>query len=229
MDHRNLRRPGNLWSPIARMNPQTLVYSPNTKIGESIAAIAQRRGLAPMLVDSIGTALHLLQSKNFPAVILDCSGESEAADLLAVCRNSKSNKTAMVIALVGDGSIHSVRGSNLWVRRSPDLRELVAALRSVEGIILREFQRYRRSPIKSSVVLANDEHRIEMKTLNISEGGMCVSGEIPGVNREHYVHFHDPNIGFQLQTRSVVVWKANGKSGIQFRFEIGRASCRERV
>lgn len=208
------------------MNPQALVYSPNRKIGEAVSAVALKRGMAPMLESGVRATLELLESKKFPAVILDFSGESAASELLHTCRNSRSNSSAMVIALVGQESIDSARGSNLWVKLSPDLRELSAALRSMEGIILREFQRYRRAPISSSVVLDNDEHSLQLQTVNISQGGMCVSGEIPGWNREHFVHFLDPDRGIRFETKSVVVWKANGKSGIQFRFasESGRAA-----
>lgn len=208
------------------MNPQTLVYSPNKKIGEDISAIALKRGMAPMLVNGLVAALGLLEKQKFAAVILDCSSESAASELLETCRNSRSNKSAMVIALVDDDSVEAARGSNLWVKRSTDLRELASALRSMEGIILREFQRYRRAPISSSVLLDNDEHSLHVKTVNISEGGMCVSGEIPGWNREHVVHFYNPEMGVHFQTKSLVVWKANGKSGLQFRFasESGRAA-----
>jgi hypothetical protein len=96
----------------------------------------------------------------------------------------------------------------------------------MDGIIVREFHRYWRAPISSSVLLDNDEHSLHLKTVNISQGGMCVSGEIPGWNREHSVHFHDPERGIHVQTNSIVVWKANGKSGLQFRFasESGRAA-----
>ena len=142
------------------MNPQALVYSPSTKVGEAISAIAVRRGLAPVVVNASGAALRVLHSRKFHTVILDCGGESAAPDLLQVCRNSKSNKSAVVIAVVEPGPITDVRGANLWVKRSPDLRELTSALRSMEGIILREFQRYRRAPITSSVMLNNDEHSL---------------------------------------------------------------------
>ena len=208
------------------MNLQALVYSPNRKIGEAVSAIAVKRGMAPVLVNGVRATVDLLEKRKFPAVILDFSGESAASELLHTCRNSRSNQSAMVIALMGEESVDLARGSNLWVKLSPDLRELTSALRSMEGIILREFHRYWRAPISSSVTLDNDEHSLQVQTVNVSLGGMCVSGEIPGWNREHFAHFHDPNRGIRFETKSVVVWKANGKSGLQFRFasENGRAA-----
>lgn len=203
--------------PWMNPNPETLVYSPNLSVGEAIAAIARRRGLAPVVVDRAGAGLGLLHRQKFPAVILDCGDNAIAADFLEVCRHSRSNKSAVVIALT-DGAQSAAGGASFCIRKSPDLRELVSALRTAEGMILREFKRYRRSPVMSSVVLDNDEHRLQLKTVNLSEGGMCVFSEIPGWNREHLVHFDDSELGLQFHTRSIIVWRAEGKSGIQFQF-----------
>lgn len=198
------------------MNPETLVYSQNTIVGDAISAVARRRGLAPVMVNAAGAGLRLLHGRKFPAVILDCGDNAIAADFLQVCRHSRSNKTAVVIALTDGLPGNVASAANFCIRKSPDLRELTYALRTAEGMILREFNRYRRSPVTASVVLDNDEHRLQLKTINLSEGGMCVYSEIPGWNREHIVHFDDTQIGLQFRTKSVVVWRAQGKSGLQF-------------
>lgn len=198
------------------MSPQTLVYSPTPSVSEAIAAIVRRRGLAPTVVNVAGAGLRLLHKGKFPAVILDCGDNAIAKDFLEVCRHSRSNRSAVVIALTDGQQTNVGPGANFCIRKSPDLRELTFALRTAEGMILREFNRYRRSPVTSSVLLDNDEHRLQLKAINLSEGGMCVYSEIPGWNREHTIHFDDPKIGLQFHTKSIVVWRAGGKSGLQF-------------
>jgi len=209
------------------MNPETLIYSQNTSLGDAVSAIVRRRGLAPVMVSAAGAGLRLLHGRKFPAVILDCGDNAIATDFLEVCRHSRSNKAAVVIAL-SDGLPSAVASAaNFCVRKSPDLRELAYALRTAEGMILREFKRYRRSPVTASVVLDNDEHRLEVKSVNLSEGGMCVYSEIPGWNREHIVHFDDPLIGLKFRSKSVIVWRAQGKSGLQF--QCVSSACRSAI
>jgi hypothetical protein len=67
-------------------------------------------------------------------------------------------------------------------------------------------------------MLDNDEHSLQLKTVNVSEGGMCVQGEIPGWNKEHKVQLTHPEINSRFRADSYVVWSRNGRSGIQFRY-----------
>jgi hypothetical protein len=198
------------------MTPQILVYHPNPKMGDAISAIARHRGLSPVVVNRVGAGFRLLHHQKFPGIILDFADEAIASDLVAICRHSKSNRSAVVLALADRQQIASECGAHFCVKRSPDLRELASALKAAQGMILREFRRYARVPMASCAMLDNDEHSLQLRTLNISEGGMCVQSEIPGWNRDHLVEFNQPEIGLQFQTRSTVVWTAEGKSGIKF-------------
>src|SRR5438309_267915 len=106
------------------MNPQILIYHPNPKMGEAISAIARRRGLAPVLVNRVGAGFRLLHQQKFPAVILDFADEAIASDLVAICRHSKSNRSAVVLALTDREQIASECGAHFCVKRSPDLNAL---------------------------------------------------------------------------------------------------------
>ena len=200
------------------MNPQILVYHANLKMAEAISVAVRRRRFAPVAVTRVGAALRLLHRQKFPAAILDCGDTAIASDLLAICRSSRSNKSSVVFALTNGEQDALRRAAHICVKRSADLRALSLALHTAEGMILREFHRYNRLPITSSVVLDNDEHRLQLKTVNISEGGMCVLSEIPGWNREHAIHFDDPELGLQFRSKSAIVWRGRGQSGIKFEF-----------
>ena len=200
------------------MNPQILVYHANPKMAEAISVAVRRRRFTPVAVTRVGAALRLLHREKFPAAILDCGDPAIASDLLAICRSSSSNKFSVVFALTNGEHDAFQRAAHLCVKRSTDLRALSLALHTAEGIILREFHRYKRLPITSSVALDNDEHSLQLKTVNISEGGMCVLSEIPGWNREHAIHFDDSKIGLRFHSKSTIVWKDRGQSGIKFEF-----------
>lgn len=204
----------------AWMNPETLIYSRDANLGAAIESVVRRLKFESVRVSRVGAALHLLRSRKFPAVIVDCLDGAAAADLLELCRCSGSNKSSIVVALT-EGSETAISWRvNFAVRRpaDQDTRALLTVLRAAEGLIRQEFRRYRRIPIASLAVLENDEHSLQLPTVNVSEGGMCIQGEVFGWNKEHVVHFSHPDMGLRFQAKSFVVWSRSGRSGLQFRF-----------
>ena len=95
------------------------------------------------------------------------------------------------------------------------MRELAALLKAAHGMILRDFYRNMRVSADLHVVLENDEHTLRLTTVNVSEGGLCVRGEIKGWNREHSVKLAIPGAE-PLRAKSFLVWSKAGKSGVQF-------------
>ena len=202
------------------MATEALIFSRDVDLSAALSVTLRRAKLRPVCVSRVGAALHLLRSRKFPAVIVDCEDAAIARDLLELCRGSGSNKSSVVFALAEGPHAATSWGVNFAVKRpaNGDMRAFATVLRAAEGMILQDFRRYRRIPLQSIAVLDNDEHRLQMATVNVSEGGMCVRGEISGWNKEHLVQFGHPNINLHVQASSYLVWSRNGHSGIQFRF-----------
>lgn len=208
-----------LWSANQEMTPEALIYSRDEKLGEALSTAVGRMKLQAVCASRAGAALNMLRSRKFPAVIVDCQDKPAATDLFELCRRSGSNKTSVVFALTGADETALSWGVTFAVKRPVDLdlRAFNSTLRTAEGMILQDFRRYRRIPIESFALLDNDEHRLQLATVNLSESGMCVHGEIAGWNREHLVQFH-AEMGLRFQANSYLVWSRNGRSGIHFRF-----------
>ena len=164
--------------------------------------------------------MNLLRCRKFPAVIVDCLDRAAAADLFEVCRCAGSNKSSVLFALTHENDTAKSWGVTFALKRPVklDLRAFTTVLRAAHGMILQDFRRYRRIPIGLSAVLDNDEHSLQLATVNLSEGGMCVRGEIAGRNKEHVVKLTHPEMNLRFQANSYVVWSRNGHSGVQFRF-----------
>lgn len=203
------------------MSPEALIYSRDANLSSALSVALRRLKLGPVCAVRVGAALNLLRSRKFPAVVIDCQEKDIATDLLELCRKTGSNKSSVVFALT-DGSESGINWrANFAVKRPTtdlDLRAFTVTLRAAEGMIHQDFRHYRRIPISSYAVLNNDEHRMQVATVNLSGGGMCVMGEILGWNKEHVVQLTNPKTGLSFKATSYLVWSRNGRSGIQFRF-----------
>jgi DNA-binding response OmpR family regulator len=202
------------------MLPEALIYSSDENLSKALSVVLSRTKLDPVCVSRVGGALNLLRRRKFPAIIVDCLDRPAAKDLFELCRRVGSNKSSIVFALTGANESAVSLGVSFAVTRPVDLdvRAFANVLRTAEGMILQDFRRYRRIPINSFAMLDNDEHSLKLKTVNVSEGGMCVQGEIPGWNKEHKVQLTHPEINSRFRADSYVVWSRNGRSGIQFRY-----------
>ena len=202
------------------MNPEALIYSRDAVLSTALSHALSRLKIGAVCVSRVGAALNLLRSRKFPAVIVDCVDYSAASDLFELCRCSGSNKSSVVFALTEGNESAVSWGVNFAVQRPTnlDLRAFMTILRAAQSMILQDFRHYRRIPIDSVAVLENEEHSLRVRTLNISEGGVCVHGEILGWNKEHSLQLTHPEMGLPVQAKSYLIWTGNGCSGIQFRF-----------
>ena len=198
------------------MNPEVLIYSPEASLRAALSAAVRRVKWNPTSVDRAGTGLNLLRGRKYPAIIIDCVEPATALGLLEVCRRSSSNKTSVVFALSEERDLVTSKSASFLIRRSSYARDLPAVLHAAEGIVRQEFRRYRRVPIGVPVVLSNAEHRVQLTTLNVSEGGMCLVGEVKGWNREHVVQFMNPKLNSEFRASSSIIWSGAGKTGVRF-------------
>jgi PilZ domain-containing protein len=206
----------NPWSAKRQMNPEVLIYSPEASVAAALSAAVKRVKWSPISADREGVGLSLLRGRKYPAIIIDCLDQAAALGLLDVCRRSSSNKTSVVLALTEERDPAISKNANFLIRRSSYMRDLPAVLHAAEGIVRQEFRRYRRVPMDVPVVLSNDEHRIQLTTLNMSEGGMCLIGEVKGWNREHVVQFINPKLNSEFRASSSIIWSDSGRTGVRF-------------
>lgn len=199
-----------------QMSLDVLIYSPEASVAAALSMAVRRLKWGPVSTDRAGAGLNLLRGRKYPAVIIDCIDLAAGSGLLELCRRSASNKTSIVFALTDERDAAITRNANFVIRRSSYTRDFPAVLHAAEGLVRQEFRRYRRIPIDLPVVLSNDEHRLQVTTVNLSEGGMCIQGEVKGWNREHVVQFRNPRLNSEFRANSSIIWSDSGKTGVRF-------------
>jgi hypothetical protein len=201
---------------MPQMSLDVLIYTPEASVAAALSAAARRLRWNPLSIDRAGAGLNLLRGRKYPAVIIDCVDPATSSGLLELCRRSLSNKTSVVFALAEERDAAINRNASFVVKRSTYARDLAPILHAADGLVRQEFRRYRRIPIDLPVMLSNEEHRLQLTSLNLSEGGMCIKGEVKGWNREHVIQFRHPKVASELRTKSSVIWSEFGKTGMRF-------------
>src|SRR5947207_12546881 len=126
-------------------------------------------------------AAQQLHGNRFDAVILDCTDEPAAAELIAALRKTAANRTALVVAMVdSQNNVREVfaKGAN-FVLYKPILPERAAtSLRAARGLMRRERRRKQRIPVGGSaaIAFATVEDAPAVLT-DVSEEGIAIHSE----------------------------------------------------
>lgn len=124
------------------------------------------------------TAVRLLKSYKFEAVVVDWQLGKSAALLMDEVRRSPANHTAVTFAIVdGDNDGYSEnRGSPTFVLHRPvSPATLDRVLRAAYGLVVRERRRYFRCPVATPVNVVIEDNRLLCVSVNVSEGGIALA------------------------------------------------------
>src|SRR5271168_4480516 len=84
------------------MNYGALLFCPDDKTARVVAQVLSELDFAVEACAEPFPAVKLLMAKRFDAVVVDCADEQNAALLFKSVRNSGSNQSALMVAVVGD-------------------------------------------------------------------------------------------------------------------------------
>jgi hypothetical protein len=190
--------------------------------------------LYPQVCLEVPTALGLVNSQKFEAVIVDLL-LGEAQTILEEVRTSRSNRTAVLFTLSGSfaGTAGAFKAGTSFVLERPlSATSINRTLKAAYGLIVRERRRYFRCPIEvPAEVEGPEESNVLCRTMNISEGGMAVTTSTPlksGV--QVIVRFKVPDRPVQVEAQAYVCWSdGKGRMGLQFvaTTEAGKSELQE--
>ena len=198
-----------------------LVTSDSTLYGQIKLAFDTHAASLDFRQDSV-SAIELAARRHMDGLVIDCDGVAGGAEAIAQVRNSRSNKEAVIIAVVnGLTSVETALdlGANLVLCKP--IHE--TRLRSVLDIALAkmecEHRRYFRYNIDLPVRFRNHlGQSFTARMKNVSEGGLAVrlvdpahlKGVVP-------VEFDIPSVEPQaFQAKADVVWSDSFEMGLRF-------------
>jgi CheY-like chemotaxis protein len=199
-----------------------LLVASDHVIIEQVSRSLNQLAAATEVAKDLQTALRLLSTRKFEAVIVDLQLGESGVTVLERLRLAPSNRTTVVFAISGSPE-ESKRafeaGSNFILDRPVDSESAIRTFKAAYGLMVRERRRYFRCPLQTLASLCADgEEEIPCQTTNISEGGMALANVHslkPGTKVS--ARFRLPHNELEFALESEVCWyDPRGRIGLQF-------------
>ena len=197
-----------------------LVVCKDARTRQLIIESLQPLAIRAEICEEAFSAARLLDRQKFEAVIVDLLLGEEALLLMEQLRFSRTNRTAVTFAITGGPPALGASPDSTFVLERPlSVASLNQTLRAAYGLVVRERRRYFRCPIAvPAFVRAQLPEEFLCQTVNISEGGVAISGRtMPVSTLPAAVRFTLPDRSRQLFAETKVCWRGQqGLVGLEF-------------
>jgi len=179
-------------------------------------------GIAVDVAATATSALELLDTRKFDAIIVDCDDVAGGTEVLTDIQQSPSNKRAMALALINRATNMRAAfemGAHFALEKPVTLERASRALRAAHGFMVTEQRRYFRHTVDTTARLSFGVFKdLACKVTNVSEGGMAVSlSEQIGPSWVVDVRFELPGAPETLELKGEFAWSdGDGHAGIRF-------------
>lgn len=172
---------------------------------------------------AVGDSLMRLAKRRYDAVVVDCDGVPDGADVIEALRKGKSNRSSITFAVVNRGSESSKAASQYgatFVLQKPISTDAVMrSIKASHSLIVREKRRYMRHPVETYAHLqVGKSPELQVSVTDISEGGMSVT--VPSKDKlsgEGTLRLVMPEDKSMLQGKIEIMWtRPDGRAGVRF-------------
>lgn len=200
------------------MIPEALIVTNDFELCHMVRLAVESFGISAAIALSPADALKQIAQRKFDLVIVDCSDLEHGCSALRKMRLNPTHRSAVSVAIVINREHTRYvcdSGANFVVSHANYELEISATLRSAYGLVLRERGRYNRFPMNCPVKVRCGDFRGEALLLNISQGGLCLTGvgRLSGpIQLSFMLEAEKP----PLQVKGNVVWQREQRTGVQF-------------
>ena len=204
------------------MDLRALVVCPDQDAANLLTVILSELGLTSEHTPSISRGIELIDSQQFDAIVLDYQADQSSEDFLGRLRQSKKNRTSMLIAIVdGDFNARPVfgLGANFVLYRPLSSERTRISLRAARGLMRRERRRAPRTPVSSRANVAYPgAPEVNAHMTDLSDGGTLIQTpqRLPSACKV-YFEFSLPGQQQLVRLSGEVAWQdSSGRTGIRF-------------
>jgi ActR/RegA family two-component response regulator len=206
------------------MPPQALILSRDEEMNVIFKRVLESMGIAAQSEERTVNALQLLAKNKYDVVVVDHDDIGDAQEVLVAVRNGKSNKNAIVFAVLNGMTLTSEAyqsGANFSLDKPLTMEQVARSLRAAQGLIVTERRRYTRYVLSGPVFVQELTDPTEMQgvLINISEGGVALRLPWKRTKKEPSVRvrFLLPESTVMIVGTADVMWgKDTGEMGIRF-------------
>jgi len=172
---------------------------------------------------AVGESLQRLAKHRYDAVVVDCDGVPDGADVIEALRKGKSNRSSITFAIV-NGKTQSIKtasqyGATFILQKPISTDAVMKSIKASHSLIVREKRRYMRHPVDTYAhVQVGKNPEVQVGVTDISEGGMSVT--VPAQKKlsgEGTLRLVMPEDKSMLQGKIEIMWtRDDGRAGVRF-------------
>jgi DNA-binding response OmpR family regulator len=195
---------------------KALVLSRDAEARALVIESLKPLAIQPEICEETETAIRLLDSRKFEAVIVDMRLGDDAALVMQELHRSPANRRAVSFTITPDNKARGLAGKagSMFVLERPLSPAAVSqTLRAAYGLMVRERRRYFRCPVEIPAAIRTQQNmeEISCKTVNISEGGVAVRCHtLLGSHIPRGLRFRLPGQSVQLFAETTERWRLEG-------------------
>jgi CheY-like chemotaxis protein len=170
-----------------------------------------------------GDSLQRLAKHRYDAVVVDCDGVPDGADVIEALRKGKSNKSSITFAVVGREGLGSKavsqQGATFVLYKPISTETVLRSMKASHGLILRERRRYLRHSVETYAhIQAGKSGEMQVTVIDISEGGCATSVPFKeNLSGEGTIRLMLPEVKEMVDGKIEVMWcKPTGQVGVRF-------------
>ncbi len=205
-----------------RMRLESLLVSRDTELAKTLQPALERFAIGMEVCVGPNAGAEILGSEHFDAVIIDCDDLQGGLEVLKQARGGSANRSSVALAVLNGKTTTRQAfdlGASFVLQKPVTLQNAVRCASAAVSMMARERRRYYRHPVDMSVALFfGEDHRLEAKATNISDGGMAVElkGSPPSKGLSG-VKFTPLGMATALELNAEVAWAdEKGRVGIRF-------------
>jgi CheY-like chemotaxis protein len=205
------------------MSLQCLVFSSDDKIVRVLRRVLSDLEIGIEHCMDADSAIRKLTRHRFEAVIVDCSDESAASQVLKSARSAPCNKRAVAVSIIdGDRALRTAfdLGAHFVLYKPISSERAKASFRAARALMKRERRRNTRIAVEIQVTLMTDDPAGEQKALttDLSEGGAALSRfKRPKDGKNLRVSLLLPGTESKIECAAEMAWENAGRqTGVRF-------------
>ena len=205
------------------MSLQSLVLCSDEKIARVLRRVLSDLDIGIDQSPDADSAIRKLTRQRYEAVIVDCTDEQAASQVLKSARTAPCNKRAVAVAVIdGKKALRSAfdLGAHFVLYKPLSAERAKASFRAARALMKRERRRNIRVQIEMPVILVLNDGAGQQRTLtsDLGEGGMAVqSSQRPKTHGALQIQFALPGTEDTIHCGGEVAWENAGRqTGIRF-------------
>ena len=202
------------------MLPEALLVCPQEESARALQPVLEQLGTRIEREPDAIAALTRLQRHHYDALIIDCEGGGDEAEVLRESRDAGLGRNTITIAVIGerdDAELAYSLGAH-FVLKKPLTRVRVERMLRAAHALVQERRQHRRFACEGAVTIWAAESRVAAELLDLSGGGAAVQmttrADLP---REVRVRFALPGTSTFVRADAERAWQ-NQYSRVGLRF-----------